>query len=243
MKGLRIAASFLTRVPVGIGERGTGELARGVPWFPVIGALVGLVGGAAYAGTVQIWSPVIAASLAVIVGVLVTGAFHEDGLADTADAFGGGKNKEDVLRILKDPRLGTFGVTALILVLLLRVLTIATFTDIDALIGLPVVGALSRAAAIVLLAGLGPAGDGLGATYAGASTTRYALAGTGFALVLGAVLLRSDTIPIVACMALVALVLARIAHDKVGGATGDILGATQQTTELAGLLFLAIPSE
>jgi adenosylcobinamide-GDP ribazoletransferase len=240
MKGLRIAASFLTRVPVGIRELEPSELARGVPWFPVIGALVGFIVGASYAGAVQFWSPGLSAALAVIAGVLVTGAFHEDGLADTADAFGGGQSKDDVLRILKDPRLGTFGVSALILVLLVRVLTIATLTDTDALIALTVVAALSRAAAILLLAGLGPAGDGLGTTYAGSSTTRHAFAGTAFALVIGAVLLRFDVIPVVACMTLVALVLARIAHDKLGGATGDILGATQQTTELAGLLLLAL---
>ena len=104
------AVSFLTRVPTGTGAVQPAEMARFVPWFPLVGALVGAAVGGLYAGASALLPPLAAAAVAVTAGVAVTGAFHEDGLGDTADAFVGGVDREDTLRILEDPRLGTFGV-------------------------------------------------------------------------------------------------------------------------------------
>src|SRR4030095_13904282 len=98
---------------------------RSVPWFPVVGAGVGLVVAGVYGGGRLALPPLPAAALGLVAGICVTGAFHEDGLGDTADAFVGGWDRESTTRILKDPRLGTFGVLAVAASLLLRVAAVA----------------------------------------------------------------------------------------------------------------------
>src|SRR5205823_10740767 len=126
-------------------------------WFPVVGALLGLGAAGVYAGTRLVLPSLVAATLAVCVAVLLTGAFHEDGLADTADAIGGGWNREDALRILKDPTHGTYGVLAIALSVLLRVGAVAALDGWAALAVLPAAHALSRGAAVGLLGWARPA--------------------------------------------------------------------------------------
>ena len=84
-----------------------------VPWFPVVGAVIGLMIGMVWLGLNELVSPLTSATIAVMVGVMITGAFHEDGLADTADSLGG-YTPERRLEIMKDSRVGTFGVLALV---------------------------------------------------------------------------------------------------------------------------------
>jgi len=93
VRGLLGAVSFLTRVPTGTGAVQPAEMARFVPWFPLVGALVGAAVGGLYAGASALLPPLVAAAVAVTAGVAVTGAFHEDGLGDTADAFVGGGDR------------------------------------------------------------------------------------------------------------------------------------------------------
>ena len=165
MRDLLGAVSFLTRVPTGTGARPAEELARFVPWFPVVGAGVGLAVAGVYAGALQLLPPLPAAAVAVVAGVCLTGAFHEDGLGDTADAFAGGWDRDSTLRILQDPRLGTFGVLAVAASLLLRVAAVAALAPAAALAALPAAHALSRAGAVATMAALPVAsGTGLGAT-------------------------------------------------------------------------------
>ena len=109
--GLAAALQFLTRVP--IRTDGAVPHHRAVPWFPIAGALIGAAVGGVAAGMNELVATPVAATLAVITGLLITGAFHEDGLADVADAFGGGWTVERRLEILKDSRHGTYGVAAL----------------------------------------------------------------------------------------------------------------------------------
>ena len=106
-RGLLVAVSFLTRIPV----RHKHELSVGsaAPWFPIVGALVGAVVGGVAWGVATLTSPLIGGTVGVLCGVLITGAFHEDGLADVADAFVGGWSTEDRLRIIKDPLHGSYG--------------------------------------------------------------------------------------------------------------------------------------
>ena len=151
MKGLLGAVSFLTRVPVGGGIRQPRELAGSVPWFPVVGAGVGLAEAGVYAGARVLLPPLVAATLAVVAVILLTGAFHEDGLGDTADAFAGGTDRDSTVRILKDPRLGTFGVLAVAASLLLRVAAVAALPPAAAVAALPAAGALSRAVAVATM--------------------------------------------------------------------------------------------
>ncbi len=234
LRGFRAAASFLTRIPTPANDEGP---EKGLVWFPVVGGLIGLAIGISYGLAHSVLSPLIAATLAIGVGMTMTGAFHEDGLADTADAYGGGWNRDDVLRILKDPRQGTFGVLALVISSALKIGAIATFDPWAALTVLPAAHALSRSGAVALLAFVTPAtGEGLGASYARAVTR----AQVGLTLVIGVGL----SLPLMgiwlippAVVAVVLLVLlARWSIDKAGGLTGDVLGAAQQIFEIAILL-------
>src|SRR6266511_1656372 len=137
MTALRIAASFLTRLRVGATVEVPADLARSLPWFPVVGGLLWIGRAGVFAGARVVLPSFVAASLAVGVGVIITGALHEDGLADTADALGGGWTREEALRILKDPAHGTYGVLAIALSVLLRVGAVTSLDGWMALATLP----------------------------------------------------------------------------------------------------------
>ncbi|HYN16975.1 MAG TPA: adenosylcobinamide-GDP ribazoletransferase [Actinomycetes bacterium] len=231
------AVSFLTRVPARTGPRRPEELARSVPWFPVVGAGVGLAVAAIYAGARELLPPLPAATVAVVAGICLTGAFHEDGLGDTADAFGGGWDRDSTVRILKDPRLGTFGVLAVAASLLLRVAAVAALAPAAALAALPAAHALSRAGAVATMTALPTAGEaGLGASYVLALSRRRALAGTAAGLAVALALLGATAIWAAAAAALAAYLLGRLALRRIGGVTGDVLGAVQQLGEIVVLL-------
>jgi adenosylcobinamide-GDP ribazoletransferase len=231
------AVSFLTRVPTGTGAGAPAELARSVPWFPVVGAGVGLAVAAIYAGSHTFLPPLPAASLAVVAGIALTGAFHEDGLGDTADAFGGHHDRDGTVRILKDPHLGTFGVLAVAASLLLRAGAVAALAPVAALAALPAAHALSRAAAVAAMTALPAAGDtGLGAGYALALSRRRGLAGAAAGLGIALALLGLPALVAAAAAGLAALALGRLAVRRVGGVTGDVLGAVQQLGEILTLL-------
>ena len=237
MKGLLGAVSFLTRVPVGGGIREAGELAGSVPWFPVVGAGVGLAEAGVYAGARMLLPPLVAAGLAVVAGILLTGAFHEDGLGDTADALAGGTDRDSTVRILKDPRLGTFGVLAVAASLLLRVAAVAALPPAAAVAALPAAGALSRAVAVATMTVLPAAADtGLGASYVRTLSRPRALAGAAAGLMVAVALLGMAALWAAAAAGLVAVLLGRLAVRRIGGVTGDVLGAVQQLGEVLVLL-------
>jgi len=237
VKGLLGAVSFLTRVPVGGGIRKPRELAGSVPWFPVVGAGVGLAEAGVYAGARVLLPPLLAAALAVTAGIGLTGAFHEDGLGDTADAFAGGTDRHSTVRILKDPRLGTFGVLAVAASLLLRVAAVAALPPAAAVAALPAAGALSRAVAVATMTVLPAAADtGLGASYVRALSRPLALAGAAAGLVVAVALLGVAALWAAAAAGLAAALLGRLAVRRIGGVTGDVLGAVQQLGEVLVLL-------
>jgi adenosylcobinamide-GDP ribazoletransferase len=236
--------SFLTRVPAGTGERPVEELAGFVPWFPVVGAGVGLAVAATYAASRLLLPPLPAATLAVVAGIGLTGAFHEDGLGDTADAFMGHHDRDGTLRILKDPRLGTFGVLAVVASLLLRVGAVAALAPGAALAALPAAHALSRAGAVATMAALPAAGDtGLGASYVLALSRRRALAGAAAGLAIAVALLGVTAVWAAAAAAAAAALLGRLAVRRIGGVTGDVLGAVQQLGEMLVLLAAVAAAE
>ncbi len=113
MKGLLAAGSFLTRIPVGRGAATPAHLSGAVVWFPVVGGVLGLGLAGVYAGSLMLVPRLVAAAVAIGAGLVLTGAFHEDALADTADALAG-RTREQALRILRDPAHGTYGVSAIV---------------------------------------------------------------------------------------------------------------------------------
>ena len=234
MNGLRAAIAFLTRVPVSAPpEASTTSLV----WFPVVGALIGLAGALAYAVALLVVPSVLGAALATAVLVVLTGALHEDGLADSADAWGGGSTREAALRILDDPAHGTYGVVALVLGLLLRVSALAAMTPAAALLILPAAHALSRAAMVGVLATTPPArSTGLGARYAAFASRRTLAAALAGALIIGFGLAGLASAAFAAVAVAGAWLVRRLAMRSIGGVTGDVLGATQQVTEVAILV-------
>ena len=230
--------AFLTRIPIPVTFDPARPLARAAWAFPLVGVVVGGIGGAmcllgAWIGL----PPMIAALLALGAMAVVTGALHEDGLADVVDGFGGGRDRESILRIMRDSRIGTFGVLALIVAVGCRAGSVAESTA--PLKALVLGSVLGRAVIPAVMAGL-PAASKTGL---GASSGKPSIAGILIALGLGA-LCTGLLLPPVAVAtvlgvaAIAACAVALIALRTIGGMTGDVLGATEQVVETAVLVTL-----
>lgn len=236
---LRLALAFLTRLPVPIdGLLPPTALARASRTFPLAGLIIGLIGGLVFAlATALSLSSMLAAILAVAAIVAVTGALHEDGLADTADGFGGGATREDKLAIMRDSRIGSFGVLALILSVAARVASLAALgTPAAAFAALVAAHAASRGFLVAVMEREPLArSDGLAAG-AGRPSRTGMLWALGLAALITIVVQGLAGIVALAVGVAVAWVLARLAQRQIGGYTGDVLGAVQQASEIAMLL-------
>ena len=233
MSGFRAAVGLLTRVPARPGP----ETEKALPWLPVVGALIGATVAALYVLLRDAIAPLAAASVAVGAGALLTGGLHEDGLADTADAFGADVPRERRLEILKDPRHGTFGVLALVVDVVIRIGAVAALDAGAAFVALPAAHAASRAAPALLIWLLPTASpEGLGATYSRPVTARSAIVAILAGTLIAAGLLGSWGLIAGGVIAVVAAVMGRVSLRKIGGITGDTLGAAQQLTEIGVLL-------
>jgi adenosylcobinamide-GDP ribazoletransferase len=245
LSGARAALAFLTRIPCGKGPVAAEALAWAPAWFPAIGCVLGLAGGLLFAGLERAGSLV--ASVATVAFLaLVTGAFHEDGLADSADALGGAFDRAKLFAILKDSRIGSFGATALVLVLLLRITALAKLGPIAAA-GLLFGQIVSRTTPVWLMAVMPyvtPAETAYSSRLVNSRPT-HALVASAFALVATAALVLGGFLPLQGTLIAMAVSLLLAAmcgwrfHVRAGGITGDFLGATQQLTDAAILVALA----
>lgn len=234
-----LALAFLTRLPLpDPGAYVPGALARSMRLFPLAGAVIGLIGGIVFIIGHAVLPPLLAALLALLATLVVTGALHEDGLADTADGLGARGGREKRLEVMRDSRSGAYGVAALIFSVALRAAALAAApTALAGLGAMIAAAALSRATVPALMQVLPPArADGLGA---GAGLPHAGIAAT--ALVLGAVIAAAVTglgaAPAIAAALMGAALVAWLARGCFGGFTGDILGAAQQLAEIA--IFIA----
>ncbi len=236
---LPAAFGLLTRLPVPVdGAKATARGAAAVWAYPVVGMVIGGVHALALAVLLWLGIPAaITAALVLALGIVLTGAMHEDGLADTADGLWGGWDKARRLAIMKDSHIGTYGVIALALALLLRWLGLVAIAGIGgSALALIVIGGLSRASMVGVMAALPHARD----TGLSRSVGRPAPPGAWVAIGLGAGLaVVTGYWALIVLAALVALACAFIARAKIGGQTGDILGAVQQLTEIALLVAIA----
>ena len=235
----KVALAFLTRLPARPEPAAReASLAASVVMFPVVGALIGLLGGIAYALAFRLGLPPLpAATVALATTIWLTGALHEDGLADVADGFGGGRTRADKLRIMRDSRLGSYGALALVLGLLARAGALAALAAPWAVAAaLVAAGAVSRAAVAPVMATLPKArADGLAAG-AGRPHPLRATAAVLVAALISVVLLGQAAAAALLAGAGAALVVAWLARRQIGGHTGDVLGAVQQLTEIGVLL-------
>jgi adenosylcobinamide-GDP ribazoletransferase len=240
---LLAAFLLLTRLPVACFCRPdeVSDPARAVWAYPVVGIVVGGIGGAAFWVGASLGLPPVLAAIWTLAAMLwTTGALHEDGAADTADGFGGGATRERKLEIMRDSRIGAFGALALLLALSTRVAALTLLGRPAAVAGaLIVAGALARSTMAGLLAALPPArADGLAAGLHPAGAT--AAAACGIAALAGLLLLPGRlAVTAIMATALSAVAMRRLANRQVGGHTGDILGATEILTECVVLTIIA----
>ncbi|MBL6945594.1 MAG: adenosylcobinamide-GDP ribazoletransferase [Rhodospirillales bacterium] len=211
--------------------------------FPVVGIAVGLGGAGVFAAASFVGLPsLVAAFLAIGLMVLMTGGLHEDGLADVADGFGGGGTVERKLEIMRDSRIGAYGMMATIIALGLRASGLAALGGAQAAIALVVAGMMSRLMMTFVMRYLQPARrDGL-AHDAGKPALPRILLGLALTLIV-AIWLTGPVVSLYAIglASLSCLIMAAIAKRQIGGMTGDVLGAVQQVTDIAVLLlFVAL---
>ena len=240
---LRTGLAFLTRLPMADSTPSTGsEVARASWTFPIVGAAIGAVGALVY------WladglglDPILSAILAVAATLLITGALHEDGLADTADGFGASASRERKLDIMRDSEIGTYGASALILSFMLRVGAVVSLA-VPGLAALALIAAhVGARATLPVFMRLVPNArqNGLSAN-AGEPPQNSALIGVllgllalllclGFGATLIAALLLACAVGLVAWLCVA----------QIGGQTGDVLGAVEQVSEIVILLVAA----
>jgi adenosylcobinamide-GDP ribazoletransferase len=225
------ALQFLTRVPIRL--RRAPDMAAMVIWFPLAGAVIGLAVGGAAAGMWHLVPPLVAAAVAVTVGLLVTGAFHEDGLGDVADSFGGGITIERRLEIMKDSRHGTYGVAAMCASIVVRIVSLGSLPGPAAMLAAAVAAhVLARTVAVGLMAAAPLATHrGLGADYGQSTTARRATTAAAMGLALTALAVGWWVLPLTVAALGAAAAVGVLAMRKIGGISGDVLGATEQVAE------------
>ncbi len=235
LEDIALAMQFMTRVPIWFRGLDPARLNRASAWFPLVGLFVGGLGAVCYRVVVPHLGRSLAALVVVLVMIIATGGLHEDGLADCADAFGGGWTREDRLRILKDSRIGSFGAIALALSLGARVLLLATLPAGSVLKYIVSAQVLARWTPLPMGAVLQPArgSEGQGGRIAGRIPWFAAALGTLLTVIVVCYFLRfSAWQPIVAVSAVAALSGAYY-QRRIGGVTGDCMGATIQLSEIA----------
>ena len=231
------AIRFFTRLPVPAWVGHSAEaLNHSARWFPAVGLLVGSIGALVFLGALQLWPQPVAVLLSMVATIYATGAFHEDGLADTVDGLGGGWDKLRILEIMKDSRVGSYGVVATVLALLGKFTLLAALDSTLVPLALLAGHALSRFCAVVLLAGMDYVREDL-QSKSKPLATRLSGGALLFAavVVIGALALLPVAKALAGCAlaALATFWLAAKFKRWLGGYTGDCLGATQQLAEVA----------
>ena len=228
-----LSLAFFTRLPVARID------APPPVWtFPVAGALIGLACGGAYYALY--WCGLqsgIAALLAVAAQIGLTGALHEDGLADTADGFGGGKDRESRLLIMRDSRIGSYGALALVFSVCLRSYALMLLSQPAVVVAVCIAaGALSRTMIAVAMFALPHArADGL-AAWAGKPSRECVLLSVGIACAVAIIAVHIVALKMIALAAFACAGVCALSKRAIGGATGDVYGAVQQMVEITVLV-------
>ncbi|MCP5036985.1 MAG: adenosylcobinamide-GDP ribazoletransferase [Rhodobacteraceae bacterium] len=236
------AIGLLTRLPLRpVPFDETRPIAASAWAWPLIGAGLGLIGGLIGLVLASMGAgPGICAGVTLAAMMMLTGALHEDGLADSVDGLWGGQETSRRLEIMKDSRVGSYGVLALTLSVLLRWSALATLFHAGwVLAPLIAVGALSRLPMTILMASLPNARTSGLAVSTGRPESQTIVLGAAIALIGSLFIIGSAVIPVAFWIALITIPMAVLAKAKIGGQTGDILGASQQLAEIAALASLA----
>jgi len=248
LEDILLTLSFFTRIPIHFIVKYDRTLMQACWCFPLIGASIGLVGGTFLYLLLIIQIPVaISAIITICFFVVLTGALHEDGLADTADGLGGGEDKKSKIEKMRDSRIGSYGMLAILLLTLIKLnalIILATGKPYEiAILSIICAHSLSRFSIIIIPYFSIPASNEGLARYAGKPANRGIIGSFLITSILILILLPFDQAILSAFLAiLVAGAVGLLANFQIKGYTGDILGAAQQVSEVTVLVYLACSS-
>ena len=244
-RSLAVAGAFLTRLPLASGASADPEaLARAACLFPLVGAGIGLAVGATALGLAEVLPAFVAGLLAVALELALTGALHADGLADSADGLGG-QDRERSLAIMRDHLIGTYGACALAIDLAVKAAALGALAEADSLGPVVAALAISRAAPLPLGRYLpyARAGEGVGQLVAGRIGVASMLVGAGLALALAVATAGAPGLALFASATAATAAVGLFAHRRLGGTTGDVMGAAiELSATLALVLAVALES-
>lgn len=242
MRSLRIALGLMTILPFRLpADWSAGDSGRAAVWYPFVGLVIGALTWLAWKGTMIFFPPLIAGILALVVWVALTGGLHLDGLADCCDGLLASTSVERRLEIMKDPHVGAFGVTGLILVLMLKAAALTSFVSLPSVSSLGILLAASSARWCILPAGLMPLArpSGMGADFAAGFRRSFIAWGAIIPLVIAVLLGRRGALAVLAGLGAAALVL-WLARSRIGGVTGDVFGMLVEVVETIVLIAFLI---
>ena len=246
MSSFRAAASFLTRVPLrrDSPDGAAPDMSAAVPWFGAVGLVLGLIQGGVYVGLHEVSTPTVAAAVSAALLGQITGAFHHDGLADMVDAFGGERPQEQRIEILQDSRLGPYGVAALMFVIIVEIAALSTLSGWLAVSATVAAHTISRTVASFMMIIARPARNSrLGVDYLN-GLSRPAVIGVSLLAAAGAVALFGVVaLPLIFGAYGAGALVVRLAISKIGGMSGDVLGAIQQIAKIATLVIIVIAAD
>ncbi|MGC8753408.1 MAG: adenosylcobinamide-GDP ribazoletransferase [Thermosulfidibacteraceae bacterium] len=240
LRFLILSIQFLTTIPIPITiEVDRDEFYKIASYFPVVGFIVGVLtyGFCHILKSVLIFD--ITATLTILFYLLITGAMHVDGLADTVDGLMSHRKKEEILRIMKDPRLGTFGAITVIFDILLRVMVVKSIQDLRLFVVAPIISRFCGVFAIYISNSV--ASKGLGSLFIGRVRLRELLIATILSFLLSITSVGLFTfLYLVIITTAIAIVSARYIERRIGGMTGDTIGAIIEISELIVYLYFSL---
>lgn len=243
MKVFILTLQFLTRIPININvEANKEDFAKGIIYFPIVGLIIGVFNMTFYMGANYIASGLFPIICCILANCIITGALHIDGLADTCDGIFSARNKERILEIMKDSRIGTNGAIAIIFDFLLRISILQSFNNKDILIPIllsPVIAKTLVAFSIGFSADA-RTGGGMGSLFMEKSSRYRALGALTLGLgIIGAISGGSGLISLMIC-SIIMFVYKHYIYEKIGGMTGDTLGAANEVMEVVFLISYAL---
>jgi len=235
------ACRFLTVFPLPGTFGADGEDLKGsLPYFPIVGILLGLAAGGAAWLAWELFPPSVAAVILTLVLLSFSGALHLDGLADCADGFFSARDRARMLEIMRDSRIGVMGVVAVFAVLLLKICSLSSLSQNDAVRAamlMPLAGRAALVVMIFLLPYVRKEG-GLGSPFYASGSSRALAVSLVLFLGIGGIFLRLKGITAAIAVLMTVFIFSRYCHRKIGGTTGDCLGAACELAEMVTALFL-----
>lgn len=241
-KAFVLMIQFFTRLPINLQiEMDSKTISKGAFFFPLVGALVGAIASLIY--TLFSFISVDIASIAAVFSIIfITGGLHVDGLSDTADGFFSARSRERVLEIMKDSRVGTFGVIAIVFDILFKY---ALLKNIPVNMAVPAIifsCTLGRTSAALLINyGKCARPGGLGDMFASSAAKIYFISSMIILVLIGFILLNTVFLTALFFTLLSALMIMRFSYKIIGGLTGDVYGASIEIGEIVSLIvFMAV---